>query len=385
MRSVLGKIYAYKALDDLILIYPLYAVMFVDHGVSPSQLALLFAVWSAVGLALEVPSGVLADHLSRKHLLAAGQLIRAAGYACWLLFPSFWGYLAGFVLWGIKGALQSGTFEALVYDELDRRGAADDYAKVIGRARASGIVAILVAMLAASGVHRLGGYELLMVLSVAAVIAAAVVALALPSAPRAQATGEVDYLAHLKQALGETLSTPAILRPMLVVVTLWTLGGSLDEFWGIYGEEAGLSRDAIPIYYAATYATSALAAALAYRLSGAPAAALYGVVILAGGLLIAAADMMSPAGMLLLAVFAGLVKLIDINFETRMQHAISTERRATIASLAGFLWTVGSIGLYLAFGQIAERWSYGAAFMTFGVVMVLSGAAFLFSRAFRRI
>ncbi len=385
MRGVLAKIYAYKALDDLILIYPLYAVMFVDHGVSPSQLALLFAVWSAVGLALEVPSGVLADHLPRKYLLAAGQIIRAAGYACWLLFPSFWGYLAGFVLWGIKGSLQSGTFEALVYDELDRRGVAVNYAKVIGRSRAAGIIAILIAMLAAVGVHKLGGYELLMVLSIAAVIAAAVVAATLPSAPKVQSTGEADYLAHLKQALSETLRTPAILRPMLVVVTLWTLGGSLDEFWGIYGEEAGLSRQAIPIYYAATYATSAVAAALAYRLSGVRAAALYGVVILAGGLLMAAAHMMSPAGMLLLAAFAGLVKLIDINFETRMQHAIPTERRATIASLAGFLWTLGSIGLYLAFGQIAERWSYAAAFMTFGVVMTLSGAAFLFSRAFRRI
>ncbi|MES3028040.1 MAG: MFS transporter [Pseudomonadota bacterium] len=385
MRGVLAKIYAYKALDDLILIYPLYAVMFVDHGVSPSQLALLFAVWSAVGLALEVPSGVLADHLPRKHLLAAGQLIRAAGYACWLLFPSFWGYLAGFVLWGVKGALQSGAFEALVYDELDRRGASHAYAKVIGRARAAGIIAILVAMLAAVGVHKLGGYQLLMVLSIAVVIVAAVVAITLPSAPRVQSTGEVDYAAHLKQALRETLRTPAILRPMLVVVTLWTLGGSLDEFWGIYGEEAGLSRDAIPVYYAATYATSAVAAALAYRLSGVRTAALYGVVILAGGVLMAAAHLMSPAGMLLLAAFAGLVKLIDINFETRMQHAIPTERRATIASLAGFLWTLGSIGLYLAFGQIAERWSYAAAFMTFGVVMALSGAAFLFSRAFRRI
>ena len=385
MRGVLGKIYAYKALDDFILIYPLYAVMFVDHGVSPSQLALLFAVWSAVGLALEVPSGVLADHFSRKHLLAIGQIIRAAGYACWLLFPSFWGYLAGFVLWGIKGALQSGTFEALVYDELDRRGAGDDFAKVIGRARAGGIAAILVAMLAAAAVQSFGGYVLLMLLSIAAVIAAAVVALTLPPAPRAQSTGETDYAAHLRQALRETLRTPAILRPMLVLVTLWTLGGSLDEFWGIYGEEAGLSREAIPIYYAATYATSAVAAALAYRLSGTPAAALYGVAILAGGVLMAAAQMMSPMGMLLLAVFAGLVKLIDINFETRMQHAIPTERRATIASLAGFLWTVGSIGLYLVFGQIAERWSYGAAFMTFGVVMALSGAAFLFSRAFRRI
>lgn len=385
MRGVLGKIYAYRALDDFILIYPLYAVMFVDHGVSPSQLATLFAVWSAVGLALEVPSGVLADHFSRKHLLAIGQLLRAAGYICWLLFPSFWGYLAGFVLWGIKGALQSGTFEALVYDELDRRGAADDFAKVIGQARAGGIVAILVAMLAAAAVHSFGGYELLVLLSIAAVIAAAIVALALPSAPRAQSTGETDYLAHLRRALGETLRTPAILRPMLVVVTLWTLGGSLDEFWGIYGEEAGLSREAIPIYYAATYATSAVASALAYRLGGTPAAALYGVAILAGGALIAAAQMMSPAGMLLLAVFAGLVKLIDINFEARMQHAIPTERRATIASLAGFLWTVGSIGLYLTFGQIAERWSYAAAFMTFGVVMALSGAAVLFSRAFRRL
>lgn len=385
MRGVLAKIYAYKALDDLILIYPLYAVMFVDHGVSPSQLALLFAVWSAVGLALEVPSGVLADHLSRKHLLAAGQFIRAAGYACWLLFPSFWGYLAGFVLWGIKGALQSGAFEALVYDELNRRGSSRTYAKVIGRARAAGIVAILLAMLAAVGGHKLGGYQLLLVLSIAAVIAAAVVAVTLPSPPRAQSTGEADYLAHLKQALRETLRTPAILRPMLVLVTLWTLGGSLDEFWGIYGEEAGLSRDAIPIYYAATYATSAVAAALAYRLGGVRAAALYGVAILAGGLLMAAAYLMSPAGMLLLAAFAGLVKLVDINFETRMQHAIPTERRATIASLAGFLWTLGSIGLYLTFGQIAERWSYAAAFMTFGVVMALSGAAFLFSRAYRRL
>jgi MFS family permease len=385
VRGVLARIYAYKSLDDLILIYPLYAVMFVDHGVTPSQLALLFAVWAGVGLALEVPSGVLADHVSRRRLLAAGQLIRAGGYACWLLFPGFWGYLVGFVCWGIKGALQSGTFEALVYDELDRQDAAGLYAQVIGRSRAVAIVAILVAMLTATPLYGLGGYQLLTVLSVVAVIAAGLLALTLPSTPRKQATGEIDYLAHLRQALEETLSTPAILRPMLVLVTVLTLSGSLDEFWGVYGQAAGLSRPAIPIYYAATYATSAVAAALAYRFGGLPSLAFYAILVAAGGVLMAAAQMMNPAGMLLLAVFAALAKLIEINFETRMQHAIPTERRATISSLSGFLWTVGSIALYLGFGQIAERWSYGAAFMTFGVVMALSGAAFAFSRAFRRI
>ena len=385
VRGVLAKIYAFKGLDDFILIYPLYAVMFVDHGVSPSQLALLLVVWSGVGLALEVPSGVLADHMSRKHLLALGQVIRAAGYACWLLFPGFWGYLAGFACWGVKGALQSGAFEALVYDELDREGRADLYAQVIGRARAVAIVGILAAMVAASGVYRFGGYDLLIVLSVAAVLVAMVVALALPSTPRVQSTGEVDYLAHLTQSLRETLATPAIRLPMLVLVVAWTLSGSLDEFWGVYGEEAGLSRQAIPIYYAATYAASAVAASLAYRLGGAPTVILYAILIASGGVLMLAAHLMNPAGMLLLAAFSAMVKLADINFETRMQHAIPTERRATITSLAGFLWTLGSIGVYLAVGQIAERWSYAAAFMTFGVVMALSGAAFAFSRAFRRI
>ena len=84
----------------------------------------------------------------------------------------------------------------------------------------------------------------------------------------------------------------------------------------------------------------------------------------------AAAHLMSPAGMLLLAAFAGLVKLIDINFETRMQHAIPAERRATIASLAGFLWTLGSIGLYLAFGWFTRGQLLSLPLIVLGLVLL---------------
>lgn len=384
MRGLLARIYAFKALDDLILIYPLYAVMFVDNGVSPGQLALLLSVWSAIGLLLEVPSGLLADHTSRRRLLVVGQAIRAAGYACWLLFPTFWGFMAGFVCWGVKGALQSGTFEALVYDELDRRGAANQYAKVIGRARACAIFAVLIAMLAAAPAHQIGGYRLLLGFSIAAVLAAGVLAFLLPEAPRRFATGERDVLAHLGLGLREAATTP-IRRPMLVLAAALTLGGSLDEFWGIYGEEAGLSRQAIPIYYAATYAAAAIAAALAHRLSGWRPIWFYALIVLSGTALMAAAGLMSAAGMLLLAVFTALAKLVEVNFEARMQHAIATERRATVNSVAGFLWGAGSIVVYLAFGEIAEVWGYASAFMTFGVAAVAAGAAFACGRAFRKL
>lgn len=385
MRGLLARIYAYKALDDLILIYPLYAVMFVDAGVSPSQLAVLLSVWSAVGLLLEVPSGVLADHTSRRRLLMLGQAIRAAGYACWLLFPNFWGFMAGFVCWGIKGALQSGTFEALVYDELDRRAAADQYAKVLGRARAAAIVAILAAMLIAAPAQRLGGYPLLLWFSIAAVLASGVLAFLLPEAPRRRSTVERDLLLHVRLGLREAVTTPGIRRPMLVLATALTLGGSLDEFWGVYGQEAGLSRDAIPIYYAATYAAAAVAAAMAHRLSGLKSVWFYGLIAVAGAALMVAAGTMSAAGMLLLAAFTALTKLVEVNFDARMQHAIAMERRATVSSFAGFLWGGASIAVYLAFGEIAERWGYAGAFMTFGVAAVAAGAVFASSRAFRRV
>lgn len=381
----LARIYAYKALDDLMPIYPLYAVMFVDHGVTPSGLAVLLAVWSAVALALEIPSGLLADHASRRRLLVFGQLLRAAGYACWLLVPTFWGFMAGFVLWGVKSALQSGTFEALVYDELDRLGRADAYAKVIGRARAVSILAVLVAMLAAAPLQSLGGYTLLTTLSIGAGLAAAALAAMLPQAPMRRSTGERAIFGHLRAGLHEAFSTPSIRLPMTVLAAVLILGGSLDEFWGVYGQAAGLERQVIPILYAATYAASAVAAALAHRLAGLRPIWHHLLIAACGLTLVAAAAMMNLPGMLLLALFTAGMKLVEINYESKMQQSIPTERRATVSSIAGFLWGAGSIGVYLVFGEIAEIWGYPAAFAAFGAAAIAAGAAFASSRASRRL
>lgn len=48
------------------------------------------------------------------------------------------GFAAGFVLWGAGSALASGTWEALVYDELVAVGATSEYARLVGRAEVAG-------------------------------------------------------------------------------------------------------------------------------------------------------------------------------------------------------------------------------------------------------
>lgn len=56
-------------------------------------------------------------------------------FLLWFLFPGFWGFLIGLVRWGVKTALVSGTFEALLFDELKAQGREHLYARAIGGAQ----------------------------------------------------------------------------------------------------------------------------------------------------------------------------------------------------------------------------------------------------------
>ena len=130
--------------------------MFVDAGLSPVEIAIALTAWSATTFFLQIPAGVIADRFSRRHVLAIAQAGRAAGFALWLIWPHFWGFFAGQVLWGCKSAFTSGTFEALLYDELKARGREDRYTRMIGRAQAVQALGVLCASVGAAAMARLG-------------------------------------------------------------------------------------------------------------------------------------------------------------------------------------------------------------------------------------
>ena len=124
-------------LSDFIPLYELYALLFADAGMSAAQISGLFAIWSVAGIVAEVPTGALADRWSRRNMLVGAGLVQAAGYAVWIVAPGFWGFAAGFVLWGIGGSMVSGAFEALLFDGLADAGATDEFARVLGWVRLS--------------------------------------------------------------------------------------------------------------------------------------------------------------------------------------------------------------------------------------------------------
>jgi MFS family permease len=383
MTNFLARVYAFKLFDAFILIYPLYVVMFADAGLTPVQISICLIAWSAVSFVLQVPSGVIADRHSRRWILAFAQLGRGAGFATWLVYPHFWGFLCGLLLWGVKSAFTSGTFEALLYDELAARGEADAYTQVFGRTRAVQAMGVLLAALVSAAVARWGYRPTLWASSGSALLAIAA-ALALPRAPAQVLAAKPSYLHQLRQGLAISFRQPAVLDILVFSSIFLALGAALEEFWPIFGAGVGVSRAAIALFVGAQNAIEALVSFVAWRMATLRPRDFQALFAFGGALLIAAAAAFKPWAMVLLAVYSGLMKLVSVVFEGRLQHAIGSGQRATIGSVKGFMAQVGITGLYVGFGPVAQATSYRVAFLACGCAGVAIGLCYLAAPRLRR-
>jgi MFS family permease len=185
----------WTALASVAPYYPLYALFFLSTGLTGAEVSGLFAVWSVTGFLAEVPAGALADRWSRRGSLVLAGLFEAAGFAVWTALPGLPGFAAGFVLWGLGGALASGAAEALVYDGLAAAGAAAAYPRVNGWISATELAVQLPTAGLATGLFAAGGYPLVGWVSVAACLLAAGAALRLPEPPRSP---DAEYEGSLK-------------------------------------------------------------------------------------------------------------------------------------------------------------------------------------------
>ena len=158
----------------------MYTLLFSDTGLSVWQISSLFVIWSLSSLVFEVPSGAWADATSRRRLLVIGPLLTAVGFGLWVAVPGYWVFALGFLLWGLKSALTSGALEALVYEEVQRVGAIERYATLMGRGQAAGVLAAMASGAVAAPVVAAGGFPAVGAASVAVCLLASIVAMLFP-------------------------------------------------------------------------------------------------------------------------------------------------------------------------------------------------------------
>ncbi|MBD0837780.1 MULTISPECIES: MFS transporter [unclassified Streptomyces] len=366
VRRLTATLYGYTFLDDFVLLYPVYALLFADTGLSLWQISSLFALWSITGVALEVPSGAWADAVSRRLLLWLGPLLTAAGFALWILVPSYWAFAVGFVLWGASGALASGALEALVYDELDRLGAAGRYARVMGRARAAGLIAVMAAMAAAGPVFASGGYRAVGAASVLACLLTAALATRFPEHPRA-AAGHGNWSATLRSGLAEARRDRSLRGALLLVPAVGAVWGALDEYTPLLVRDTGVPDERVPYLLLLIWTGATAGSLLAGRAERLGTRGLAWLLAGAALALALGAGVRTPLGLVLVALAFGGFQLATVLADVRLQHRIEGTGRATLTSVAGLATEVGTITVYGAYAVLGGAAAHGFVFAAFAV------------------
>ena len=139
--------------------YPVYALLFLDYGLTLGQFGLLNAIWAVTIVLLEVPSGALADTVGRRNLLIVAGICMLVEMAVLLVAPIGGGawlfalFVLNRVLSGAAEAAASGADEALAYDSLKAAGLEEQWGKVLERVQRDTSLAFFFAMMTGAAVY----------------------------------------------------------------------------------------------------------------------------------------------------------------------------------------------------------------------------------------
>ncbi len=374
----IAAFYVNGAVREVIPIYPLYAIMFGEHGVSAIELSVLFSVWAAVGIIMEVPSGALADRYSRKWLIVASGLLKSLAFVTWYLTQHFYGYMAGFILWGLGSTLRSGAWEALLHDLLKSLKQAEMFTHHYGRIKAMATVGVVLGELA-GGLLVVYGFDQVLLVSAAVPILATIPFAVLVNDMRSNATqARPSYLVLLKQGTREAIANRRILYILLATTFLLTAFAAYDEFIPPVLFQHGFTFSEVAYLAAPIYLAQALGHGLAGRLVHLTITQLFGIMLAATLSLLLTTLVTGIWVPIMMSGFFFAFGLAGTLFAGFLQREIEGAARATVTSTVGLGDGAGAILWFLAFGALAEQSSMIIASGVYALLVLCACAVFYY-------
>ena len=356
---------------DAIFAYAVYTLYFSVSGMSVFDISVLLTWWSVAALALEVPTGAWADCGSRTRLLVLGPLIKATCFVAWFFAGGhFFMFALGFTLWALGSSLRSGATEALLYDTLRHHGRREEYERVLGRktlyVRVGGALATISGGLLAT--HSL---RWVMLLSVVPLLFSAWAAARLEEPPKGESRRDTHFREHVRLALRELRQNRVLL---CLTVYLWAISafGALEEYEQLYFRLSGASGRGLR-----PGGLPHVRAQRARRLAGPPhdgprLCPLWASPPQRGALGLRGARSPGLPGIAVYLLAGALVSPAIVLVESRIQHCITGESRATITSAVALLLEVPVYGA--ACGVVGRVWALQAIYLSGAILFVAFGA-----------
>lgn len=349
-KSVTNRLLAMKFASEFILIYPLYTIMFGDRGgVSAAGIGTILATGFVMSVVFEVPTGVIADKIPRKYVLVSAISSKVLALFAWLIFPFFWGYMLGIALFALGNALESGALQAYLYGTLG-----DESQKSFGKfwARVSAMVMFSYTIAYVLAVVIGINYSLLITLSIVPCVIGLLISLSLPKDSLALAKTEVKPRVF-RSAVSHIFQTKPLLKLLLSAIIIVSLAEVVIEYISLYYHHVGVDTRYVPLLMALGNVIGGLLFWTLHSwekfLDKQKVLLMVLMVILfvtsfKGGVAIACAGVL---------IFTRFIRVLQVQFESNIQHLSNNEARATISSIGTFTAKLGAAAIVALIGLFA--------------------------------
>ncbi|WP_457751646.1 MFS transporter [Thermococcus sp.] len=379
--NLLGKYRLLFILMNTGFIGNLTVIYYLSKGITYGQIGLVSAI-SALGFFLfEVPTGVVADKVSRKTSVLIGMVLFSFGTVILILLRNFPMLVAYAVVSSLGATFVSGSLQAWLFDNLRHIGMEKRYREVMKDVKTLTLIFSAFSISIGAFLAQFYGFTLPLVMMLIMELGAFLTALSIPEYKFMKP--EVSYSIHVLHSARELLR-PDLLPLVLVSIAVTMSINHFRKFFepylgGILATDMGTTlMGTLGVLGIVEVLIKTLPRLIGIRLGKKWSVRAYNLApILIPVFTALSVLFQNPLFIVLLGILVTVVNTaFGFNVSIEIQHRIPSEKRATVLSLDMMFSAVVMAVFYTLYGFAVDRLGLSEARLLFAVVLFGIGLAF---------
>jgi len=361
------------------MVMPIVVLFYQSNDMGMHEIFVLKAIYSIAIVAMEIPSGWMADVWGRKKTLILGSILGSGGFLLYSFSYGFWAFAVAEIILGIGHSFVSGADSAMLYDSLKAEKKSEKYIREEGKITSVGNFAEAIA-----GV--VGGFLATISLRTPFYFQFAVAAIAIPAAftmvePKIHAIEQSHSIKRLVQNIRNTFVSDQNLR-ISILLSAITGTATLTFAWFVqpFFKAINLPVEMFGIFWTALNLTVGISSAFAYKVTdflGRKWSILSVIILLSAGYFLSGL-VISYYGLAFLFIFYLVRGIATPIFKNYINEYTGSEVRATMLSVRNFIIRIVFAGIGPLLGWITDNAGLNKAFLLAGILYLVSSLIVIF-------
>lgn len=373
------RLYLVKISKWFNMVMPVVVLFYQSNNMGMHEIFLLKAIYSVAIVAMEIPSGWMADVWGRKKTLILGSILGSLGFLIYSFSYGFMAFVVAEIILGIGHSFVSGADSAMLYDSLKADRKTDKYIREEGRITSAGNFAEAIAGIVA-------GFLAAISLRTPFYFQFAVAAIAIPAAltmiePKVHTKEHIHSIGLLVRNIRKTFLKDQNLR-IAILISSVTGTATLTFAWLVqpFFEAIHLPVEMFGIFWTALNLTVGVSSVFAHKIAifFGRKWSIFGVIVLLAAGYIFSGITISYWGFIFLFLFYLVRGIATLIFKNYINKYTGSEMRATMLSVRNFIIRIVFAGIGPLLGWITDNIGLDQAFILAGIIYLIASLVIVF-------